>query len=837
MTYLNVYTSHGTLYYDVDVDYWKNKDHQKKLYKTLPGDVFVIADVKPETTSDLRSICRSRTWTFALVTRFGKDNNDDNSSATSFRVKASQDIVSKDEMQKSPFVVHLTNVTTNTRMWNALQKKRNLKFIKEVLCTDQMGAERCSLCSSEVGANWKDVFLTSFLSKMNESKKKSVLACLNKMQCNPKSQVELIWVPPGIGKTKTVSVLLFALLRVKYRTFSCAPTNIAITEVAARVLKLVIEANKTCSVADDQFCSVGDILLFGSNESLIVDSETEEIFLDYRVKRLRECFRPLGWRHCFTPMITFLEDCVSQYRIFWENEAIKRRTHGCEHENRRKESGSETGSQLKECESTIPLQLPGLAHSILIGDEWQLQATVQSNVCKLYLVCSLHLSPRFLMKLAFEEVYFQADVKHKSYERHYLPWPMFGPFSFINVCGREEEDGSWCSHKNMVEVAVLERLFTGICPFEFLLLLLTAWKGSRKRLSIGIISPYASQVVAIQKKLGRKYEKTDGFAVKVKSVDGFQCGEEDIIIISTVRSNSSGAIGFVSNYQRANVALTRVPYCHSTEPYMRFSPHTAPRSILSKSLGPFPRTASGFWGMEQHRPNVNLFSRRKNQGSCWEAAKVAKLKAGSNQYQTVGFSSEVFPPATYDEETSSEVVPSSSSVSLSDQDLNMQNQNGSDLQFNHGHFWELVQALQAVDSTKDQRTIISYVSKLRVYLGKFAFIIGAGIKECLQKKPADQEDNFSRDAINMFDLMKRLHSQLEPRSISFNLYFLENHENHASDETGDHCDVEERSCKGEKSSKGKKPASKVTVNSKPQGNNNSKKKQEWRPKTRVDKHS
>lgn len=58
---------------------------------------------------------------------------------------------------------------------------------------------------------------------------------------------------------------------------------------------------------------------------------------------------------------------------------------------------------------------------------------------------------------------------------------------------------------------------------------------------------------------------------------------------------------------------------------------------------------------------------------------------------------------------SSEVVPSSSSVSLSDQDLNMQNQNGSDLQFNHGHFWELVQALQAVDSMKDQR-----ISKLRV---------------------------------------------------------------------------------------------------------------------------
>ncbi|KAH1122241.1 hypothetical protein J1N35_005401 [Gossypium stocksii] len=178
---------------------------------------------------------------------------------------------------------------------------------------------------------------------MTESKKKSVLACLNKMQCNPKSQVELIWGNPGNGKTRTDTQL-------------CSPTNIAITEVAARVLKLVKEGNKTCSVAYDQFCSVEDILLFGSKESLKVDSETEEIFLDYRVKRLRECFRPLGWRHRFTSMITFLEDCVSQYRIFWENEAIKKRKHGSEHENWRKESGSETNCKKGDTKHSLNMQ-------------------------------------------------------------------------------------------------------------------------------------------------------------------------------------------------------------------------------------------------------------------------------------------------------------------------------------------------------------------------------------------------------------------------------------------------------------------------------------------------
>jgi superfamily I DNA and/or RNA helicase len=87
-----------------------------------------------------------------------------------------------------------------------------------------------------------------------------------------------------------------------------------------------------------------------------------------------------------------------------------------------------------------------------------------------------------------------------------------------------------------------------------------AWKDSKKKLTIGVISPYAAQVVSIQEKLAQKYEKLDGFSVKVKSIDGFQGGEEDIIILSTVRSNSHGSVGFISSPQRTNVALTRARY-------------------------------------------------------------------------------------------------------------------------------------------------------------------------------------------------------------------------------------------------------------------------------------
>ena len=89
--------------------------------------------------------------------------------------------------------------------------------------------------------------------------------------------------------------------------------------------------------------------------------------------------------------------------------------------------------------------------------------------------------------------------------------------------------------------------------------LITAWVGtdSKQNLNIGVISPYAAQVVAIQERLGQKYDDLDGFTVKVKSVDGFQGGEEDLNIISTVRSNTCASIGFTLNLQRTNVALTR----------------------------------------------------------------------------------------------------------------------------------------------------------------------------------------------------------------------------------------------------------------------------------------
>ncbi|XP_035540340.1 uncharacterized protein LOC108992280 isoform X2 [Juglans regia] len=730
--------AYGTKLYDVEVDEWRNKVtvRGQEPYKTLPGDVFVLADAKPEDVSDLQRI--GRQWAFVAVTKIPEDVHEDDSPSTRFKVKvlALEDIEVDAGNHKSWFVIFLINTIPNKRIWKALHMPGNLQIIKKVLCTNSLIEEDCDLCSAESDGSWHEKFGTSINSKLNEPQTQTFLACLRKMHCSHKTEVELIWGPPGTGKTKLISNLLLSFFRMGYRTLTCAPTEVAITRVASGITELVKESLET----DGSFCSLGDILLFGNKERLKLGLDIEEIYLDHRVQRLTECLgHRTGWRHCFDSMIDLLEDCVSQYHMLLENESKIEREKSKEKEIK-EESWEETdasnekyksfldfvrkrfvsissplkncflvfcthlpksytqsnfqnmisligllesfetllfqdsvesevleelfsclevvgdtlqplmdipfqlqarrreclsvlktlqgsfnelelpmgmnkesvmdfclqaaslllctasssyklhsvamkplsilvideAAQLKECESAIPLQLPGLRRAILVGDECQLPAMVESNISSeagfgrslfermILLGHSKHLlniqyrmhpsiSSFPNLKSYCNRILDAPNVKRKGYEKHYLPGRMFGTYSFINIVdGREEQGDVGYGWRNLVEVAVVMKILHNLYK---------AWVGSRQKLCIGVISPYAAQVVAIQDRLSRKYVNTDGFAVKVKSVDGFQGGEEDIIIISTVRSNRYASIGFLSNPQRTNVALTRARHC------------------------------------------------------------------------------------------------------------------------------------------------------------------------------------------------------------------------------------------------------------------------------------
>ncbi|CAN6272411.1 unnamed protein product [Urochloa humidicola] len=214
-------------------------------------------------------------------------------------------------------------------------------------------------------------------------------------------------------------------------------------------------------------------------------------------------------------------------------------------------------AQLKECESLIPLQLQGLKHAVLIGDECQLPATVKSKLAAsallgrslferlgllghkkhlLNIQYRMHPSISIFPNTSFysNKILDGPNVMQGSHERSYLEGAMFGPYSFINIDGMED---SGRSKRNMAEVEVIR---------EILQRLKEVCAGRRQGVSVGIICPYAAQVEAIQRAIGNM-DAMHPLALRVNSIDGFQGSEEDIIILADRR--------------RANVALTRARHC------------------------------------------------------------------------------------------------------------------------------------------------------------------------------------------------------------------------------------------------------------------------------------
>ncbi len=115
------------------------------------------------------------------------------------------------------------------------------------------------------------------------------------------------------------------------------------------------------------------------------------------------------------------------------------------------------------------------------------------------------------------------------------------PLVFVDTSGRdapERQRSDSPSRENPVEAELTARIAE-----NFL------WAGVRAR-QVGVISPYADQVDRIEREL-------DEEDLEVRTVDGFQGREKEVVVISLVRSNERGELGFLEDVRRLNVALTR----------------------------------------------------------------------------------------------------------------------------------------------------------------------------------------------------------------------------------------------------------------------------------------
>uniref|UniRef100_A0A803MQQ9 Uncharacterized protein n=1 Tax=Chenopodium quinoa TaxID=63459 RepID=A0A803MQQ9_CHEQI len=656
-------------------DFKNNGGH----YEPEPGDIIVLSNIKPRRIEDLNR--PGHTSVVAMVATM--EDGSDMTRILSSKELGGSELLPKRHMGVRVFATYLINLITNTRIWKALHPDPigvSMNLLLKVLQPNSHAGEDCTICVS--GGNFSSVnpsireAIDSF--KLDESQKTAVFSSILMRKCShKKDNVKLIWGPPGTGKTKTVASLLFLLFRLKCRTLACAPTNIAVLQVAKRLMDILSQSLKYDTYG------LGDVVLFGNSERMKVDEHDElerdsakckglkrddrrkhwSEVIDQSMKRsnknskdqkyrsydnllsyeefvkqrffyvgerlaflmknlythlptsfisldavksmislielfniLRDAREKIGHNHKLTmkrnefvqilkslpeyfsvPILaysdiqTIKDFCLKNAHLIFctASSSAKMQTEGMEPVEL---LVIDEAAQIKECESLIPLQIPGLKNAILIGDDKQLPAMVQSKVAEnadfgrsLFKRLATLGKKKHLLKIQYrmhpsislfpnEEFYGNQitdgpNVKEISYCKNFLQEKIYGTYSFINVSRGNENFDKGHSPRNLVEAAV-------VCQ-----IVVKLFKG--KKVSVGVISPYKGQVGLIQEKIGMRYDsyKDSGFLVSVRSVDGFQGGEEDVIIISSVRSNGKGSVGFLSNHQRTNVALTRARYC------------------------------------------------------------------------------------------------------------------------------------------------------------------------------------------------------------------------------------------------------------------------------------
>ena len=128
------------------------------------------------------------------------------------------------------------------------------------------------------------------------------------------------------------------------------------------------------------------------------------------------------------------------------------------------------------------------------------------------------------------------------------------PLTFIDTAGR-----GWEEERATPEADTTGRSHASIRNPEeaaFILDRVRELRGAFPEASMGVIAPYRAQVTLLEDLLHGESAAAEGL-LSIQTVDGFQGQERDIIVIGLTRSNEAGTVGFLSEYRRMNVAMTR----------------------------------------------------------------------------------------------------------------------------------------------------------------------------------------------------------------------------------------------------------------------------------------
>ncbi|OWF38482.1 DNA-binding protein SMUBP-2-like [Mizuhopecten yessoensis] len=397
-------------------------------------------------------------------------------------------------------------------------------------------------------------------------------------------EVAVIHGPPGTGKTTTVVEAITQAVKLGNKVLTCAPSNIAVDNLVERLarnkLKIVRLGHPARVLPHIQKYSL-DAILANSEETKLVEDVRKDI--DKAWSQMKKT-RDKGEKHTLRGEMKFLRKELAQREQAATKEILKRAdvvlatltSASPEGPIKFLDANHFNLTVIDECSQAIEvacwIPLMRAPRCVLAGDHLQLPPTILSQeaakdglevtlmerIIDLYhtkvirMLTTQYRMHQLIMQWSSDQLYHSKLTAHPTVAGHLL-----GDMEGVNI---EEEEASFpllmidtagCDLNEMDTPEEISKGNEGEADIvsSHVERLITI---GVKQQDIAVIAPYNLQVELLRLRIWPKFPD-----VEIKSVDGFQGREKEAVIITLVRSNRRGEVGFLSERRRINVAVTR----------------------------------------------------------------------------------------------------------------------------------------------------------------------------------------------------------------------------------------------------------------------------------------
>ncbi|HLP35500.1 AAA domain-containing protein [Lacibacter sp.] len=392
--------------------------------------------------------------------------------------------------------------------------------------------------------------------KLNESQQQAIANIV------ANDQLCIVHGPPGTGKTTTLIEAIVQLVQQGEKVLVSAPSNTAVDHLAKGLLQQGINLLRVGNTS-----KVDELIYKHTPEGKLNNSSALKEIKQLKIRAEEFRKMALKYKRSFGKA-----EREQRSLLFKEVKNIRTEIKKLQHYNEEKLfaeaqviAGTPIGlydADLKQTFHTLVIDeagqcieplawciFPMAEKIVLAGDHWQLPPTVLSNeaavlgfnrsvleaaIEKTTAVSLLNIQYRMRKAIAdFSSSYFYKDLLHTA--EHLQNTGVH--LTFIDTAGsgyNETHGPDGVSLQNEGELNIVRQLLE---------------QEQLDPIHTAFISPYSGQVMAAKEQLPN--------GLRISTIDSFQGQEKENIIVSLVRSNDDGTIGFLKDYRRMNVAMTR----------------------------------------------------------------------------------------------------------------------------------------------------------------------------------------------------------------------------------------------------------------------------------------